>query len=40
MDEQLPKYMTKPDIYHLVVSKKDEISMLAARYGASHIRVF
>ncbi|MDP2797304.1 MAG: nucleotidyltransferase family protein [Methanoregula sp.] len=40
MDEQLPKYMPKPDIYHLVASKKDEIAVLAARYGASHIRVF
>ena len=40
MDEQIPKYMAEPDIYHLLLSKKDEISTLAARYGASHIRVF
>jgi len=32
--------MPEPDIYHLVVSKKQEISELAARYGASHIRLF
>ena len=32
--------MPEQDIYHLVVSKKREISELAARYGASHIRIF
>ena len=33
-------YMLKPDIYDLVQSKKGEIAELAARYGASHIRIF
>jgi uncharacterized protein len=32
--------MDEPEIYHLVASKKGEISELAARYGASHIRIF
>ena len=32
--------MAEPDIYQLVSSKKNEIALLAARYGASHIRVF
>ena len=32
--------MPEPDIYHLVASKKREISELAAHYGASHIRIF
>lgn len=32
--------MPEPDIYQLVTSKKREIAELAARYGASHIRIF
>ncbi|MEI8331565.1 MAG: nucleotidyltransferase family protein [Methanomicrobiales archaeon] len=32
--------MTGPDIYQIVYSKKDEIAVLASRYGASHIHVF
>jgi len=32
--------MPEPDIYQLVASKKREISELAARYGASQIRIF
>lgn len=32
--------MPEPDIYHLVAQKKREIAELAARYGASHIRIF
>lgn len=32
--------MPEPDIYHHVASKKWEIAALAARYGASHIRIF
>ena len=32
--------MTQPDIYQMVQSKKEEISRLAEKYGASHIRIF
>src|SRR5208337_2904470 len=32
--------MTQPDIYQMVQSKKEEISHLAEKYGASHIRIF
>jgi predicted nucleotidyltransferase len=32
--------MPEQDIYHLVQAKKEEISELAARYGASRIRIF
>ena len=30
----------QPDIYQSIHAKKPEISLLAARYGASHIRIF
>lgn len=32
--------MPEPEIYHIVTLKKREIAELAARYGASHIRIF
>ena len=32
--------MVQPDIYQLVHSKREEISRLAGKYGASHIRIF
>jgi hypothetical protein len=32
--------MTQPDIYQVIHAKKAEITLLAAKYGASHIRVF
>lgn len=32
--------MTQPDIYQDICAKKTEISLLAAKYGASHIRIF
>ena len=32
--------MPVPDIYDLVMAKKAEIAELAARYVASHIRIF
>jgi hypothetical protein len=32
--------MPGPDVYHLVTSKKREISELAEHYGASNIRIF
>ena len=32
--------MAQPDIYQLISAKRQEITQLAGRYGASHIRIF
>jgi len=32
--------MAQPDIYQLIRSKRTEITILAGKYGASHIRIF
>ena len=32
--------MGNPDIYELIRSKRKEITRLAGKYGASHIRIF
>jgi hypothetical protein len=32
--------MTQPDIYQMIQSKKEDISRLGEKYGASHIRIF
>ena len=32
--------MAQPDIYQLIHAKRMEITILAAQYGASHIRIF
>ena len=32
--------MAQPDIYQLIHGKREEISSLAEKYGASHIRIF
>lgn len=32
--------MTHPDIYQVIQAKRAEITLLAAKYGASHIRIF
>lgn len=32
--------MAKPDIYHLIHEKREEITRIAGKYGASHIRIF
>jgi hypothetical protein len=32
--------MAQPDIYQLISAKRQEITLLAGRYGASHIRIF
>jgi len=32
--------MAQPDIYQLIHAKRADISILAAKYGASHIRIF
>jgi len=32
--------MAQPDIYQLVHTKRAEITRLAGKYGASHIRIF
>lgn len=32
--------MAKPDIYQLIQDKREEITRIAGKYGASHIRIF
>jgi len=32
--------MAQPDIYQVIHAKREEITLLAAQYGASHIRIF
>lgn len=32
--------MVKPDIYQMIHEKREEITRLAGKYGASHIRIF
>ncbi len=32
--------MAQPDIYQVIHAKRAEITILAAQYGASHIRIF
>jgi len=32
--------MAQPDIYQMIQLKKEEITLLAGKYGASHIRIF
>jgi len=32
--------MEQPDIYQMIHSKRAEITLLAGKYGASHIRIF
>lgn len=32
--------MARPDIYQLIQDKREEITRIAGKYGASHIRIF
>jgi len=32
--------MAKPDIYQVIRTKREEITLIAGKYGASHIRIF